>query len=116
VRVQANVSTGAESFQIPAAPDLIPDGAWKKVEGGVCAAKGFKATGATQRAMHTACYIHDSRSYGVPTLLLYRSRATSTVMISSSTWAAVLTYTAAAKRACEVLLQQMWHLRSTARC
>ncbi|WIA38269.1 hypothetical protein OEZ86_001609 [Tetradesmus obliquus] len=45
VRVQANVSTGAESFQIPAAPDLIPDGAWKKVEGGVCAAKGFKATG-----------------------------------------------------------------------
>jgi hypothetical protein len=45
VRVQANVSTGAESFLIPAAPDLIPDGAWKKVEGGVCAAKGFKATG-----------------------------------------------------------------------
>eukprot|EP00882_Tetradesmus_deserticola_P016115 GHRQ01017191.1.p1 GENE.GHRQ01017191.1~~GHRQ01017191.1.p1 ORF type:complete len:475 (+),score=206.66 GHRQ01017191.1:72-1427(+) len=45
VRVQANVSTGAESFQIPNAPDLIPDGAWKKVEGGVCAAKGFKATG-----------------------------------------------------------------------
>jgi glutamate N-acetyltransferase/amino-acid N-acetyltransferase len=47
VRVQANVSTGAESFQIPAAPDLIPNGAWKKVEGGVCAAKGFKATGAS---------------------------------------------------------------------
>ncbi|KAF6263030.1 arginine biosynthesis protein ArgJ [Scenedesmus sp. NREL 46B-D3] len=45
VRVQANVSTGAESFQIPDAPDLIPEGAWKKVEGGVCAAKGFKATG-----------------------------------------------------------------------
>lgn len=45
VRVQANVSTASESFQIPAAPDLIPDGPWKKVEGGVCAAKGFKATG-----------------------------------------------------------------------
>lgn len=45
VRVQANVSTAAESFQIPACPDLIPNGPWKKVEGGVCAAKGFKATG-----------------------------------------------------------------------
>lgn len=45
VRVQANVSTAAESFQIPACPDLIPAGSWKKIEGGVCAAKGFKATG-----------------------------------------------------------------------
>lgn len=45
MRVQANVSTAAESFQIPACPDLIPNGPWKKVEGGVCAAKGFKATG-----------------------------------------------------------------------
>ncbi|PNW71168.1 hypothetical protein CHLRE_16g694850v5 [Chlamydomonas reinhardtii] len=45
VTVQRAVSTDAESFVIPAAPDLIPDGAWAKVEGGVCAAKGFKATG-----------------------------------------------------------------------
>lgn len=42
---QAAVSYTAENFQIPAAPDLIPEGPWKKVEGGVCAAKGFKATG-----------------------------------------------------------------------
>jgi glutamate N-acetyltransferase / amino-acid N-acetyltransferase len=46
LRVRAEVSVGTESFKIPAAPDLIPDGPWKKVEGGVCAAKGFKATGA----------------------------------------------------------------------
>ncbi len=39
------ISTDKESFVIPAAPDLIPDGPWEKVEGGVCAAKGFKATG-----------------------------------------------------------------------
>lgn len=39
------ISWEAESFLIPAAPDLIPDGPWAKVEGGVCAAKGFKATG-----------------------------------------------------------------------
>lgn len=39
------MSTAPESFQIPAAPDLIPEGPWKKVPGGVCAAKGFKATG-----------------------------------------------------------------------
>lgn len=45
LRVQANVSTAAESFTIPATPDLIPDGPWKKVGGGVCAAKGFTATG-----------------------------------------------------------------------
>jgi glutamate N-acetyltransferase/amino-acid N-acetyltransferase len=44
-RVRAEVSTAAESFAIPAVPDLIPDGPWKKVPGGVCAAKGFKATG-----------------------------------------------------------------------
>jgi len=43
--VYAAVSTAAESYKIPTAPDLIPDGPWKKVEGGVCAAKGFKATG-----------------------------------------------------------------------
>ncbi|KAG2497664.1 hypothetical protein HYH03_004403 [Edaphochlamys debaryana] len=36
----------AECFTIPAAPDLIPEGPWKKVAGGVCAAQGFKATGA----------------------------------------------------------------------
>ena len=35
-----------ECYKISAAPDLIPDGPWSKVEGGVCAAKGFKATGA----------------------------------------------------------------------
>ncbi|GIL50618.1 hypothetical protein Vafri_6758 [Volvox africanus] len=35
-----------ECYKINAAPDLIPEGAWSKVEGGVCAAKGFKATGA----------------------------------------------------------------------
>jgi glutamate N-acetyltransferase/amino-acid N-acetyltransferase len=47
VRVAAqSVSTAAESFAIPAVPDLIPDGPWAKVPGGVCAAKGFKATGA----------------------------------------------------------------------
>lgn len=45
VRVAATVSTGAESFQILGAPDLIPVGSWKKIPGGVCAAKGFKATG-----------------------------------------------------------------------
>lgn len=40
------VSTAAESFKIPAAPDLIPDGPWQKVPGGgVTAAKGFLATG-----------------------------------------------------------------------
>jgi hypothetical protein len=43
--VHAAVSSAAESYKIPAAPDLIPDGPWKKVDGGVCAAKGFKATG-----------------------------------------------------------------------
>ncbi|XP_078159867.1 arginine biosynthesis protein ArgJ family isoform X2 [Carex rostrata] len=30
---------------IPAAPILLPEGSWKKVEGGVTAAKGFKAAG-----------------------------------------------------------------------
>lgn len=43
--MRAEVSTAADSFQIPAVPDLIPDGPWAKVPGGVCAAKGFKATG-----------------------------------------------------------------------
>lgn len=43
--VRAEVSVAPESFKIPAVPDLIPDGPWKKVPGGVCAAKGFKATG-----------------------------------------------------------------------
>jgi len=45
VTVRAEVSTAAESFKIPAVPDLIPEGPWQKVAGGVCAAKGFKATG-----------------------------------------------------------------------
>ncbi|XP_062216016.1 arginine biosynthesis bifunctional protein ArgJ, chloroplastic [Phragmites australis] len=34
----------AEGY-IPAAPILLPDGPWKQVEGGVTAAKGFKAAG-----------------------------------------------------------------------
>lgn len=45
VIVRAEVSTAAESFKIPGVPDLIPEGPWKKVAGGVCAAAGFKATG-----------------------------------------------------------------------
>lgn len=41
------ISLDAESFKIPGAPDLIPDGDWIKLPGGnVCSAKGFKATGA----------------------------------------------------------------------
>jgi len=41
------ISLDAESFKIPAAPDLIPDGDWVKVPGGnITTAKGFKATGA----------------------------------------------------------------------
>jgi glutamate N-acetyltransferase/amino-acid N-acetyltransferase len=44
--VPAAVSTAADSFRIPAAPDLIPDGAWEKIPGGgVTSAKGFLATG-----------------------------------------------------------------------
>ena len=40
------ISTAAESFKIPAAPDLIPDGAWSKIQGGgVTSAAGFRATG-----------------------------------------------------------------------
>lgn len=40
------ISLDKESFLIPAAPDLIPDGDWVKVPGGnVCTAKGFKASG-----------------------------------------------------------------------
>jgi glutamate N-acetyltransferase/amino-acid N-acetyltransferase len=40
------ISTAADSFKIPAAPDLIPEGPWEKVPGGgVTAAKGFLATG-----------------------------------------------------------------------
>ncbi|KAL6762241.1 arginine biosynthesis protein ArgJ [Haematococcus lacustris] len=43
----AAISTAPDSFQIPAAPDLIPDGQWEKVpEGNVTTPKGFKATGA----------------------------------------------------------------------
>lgn len=34
-----------DNFKIPAAPDLVPDGPWKKIDGGVCAAAGFKAAG-----------------------------------------------------------------------
>lgn len=33
------------SFDIPAAPILIPEGPWKEVEGCICAPKGFKAQG-----------------------------------------------------------------------
>ena len=32
-------------FDIPAAPLLVPDGPWKHIDGGVCAAKGFRAAG-----------------------------------------------------------------------
>lgn len=40
------ISQDAESFQIPAAPDLIPNGAWEKLpNGNVTTPKGFKATG-----------------------------------------------------------------------
>ena len=40
------ISLDKESFLIPAAPDMIPDGDWVKVPGGnVVTAKGFKATG-----------------------------------------------------------------------
>eukprot|EP00798_Chlamydomonas_sp_ICE-L_P021157 gene21157-28046_t len=40
------VSQGPESFDIPAAVDLIPDGEWKKLaDGNCCSAKGFKAAG-----------------------------------------------------------------------
>lgn len=45
LRVRAEVSVAPESFKIPSVPDLIPEGPWAKVPGGVCAAKGFKATG-----------------------------------------------------------------------
>jgi glutamate N-acetyltransferase/amino-acid N-acetyltransferase len=50
LRVRAEVSVASESFAIPAVPDLIPEGPWAKVPGGVCAAKGFKATGGLNRA------------------------------------------------------------------
>lgn len=41
------ISRDAESFKIPGAPDLIPEGAWEKIkDGNVCTPKGFKATGA----------------------------------------------------------------------
>ncbi len=44
------ILTGNECFQIPAAPDLIPDGPWEKLsDGNVCSAKGFKATGTLAR-------------------------------------------------------------------
>jgi len=33
------------SFDIPAAPSLIPDGPWNEIEGCVCAPQGFKAQG-----------------------------------------------------------------------
>jgi glutamate N-acetyltransferase / amino-acid N-acetyltransferase len=40
------VSTAPDSFKIPAAPDLIPDGPWSKIpNGGVTSARGFSATG-----------------------------------------------------------------------
>lgn len=42
---------------IPAAPDLIPEGDWKKVPGGVCAAKGFKATGELLVTLHAPCHV-----------------------------------------------------------
>lgn len=44
-RAMAAISQKDENFKIPASPDLVPEGPWKKVDGGVCAAKGFKATG-----------------------------------------------------------------------
>ena len=36
---------GPENFQIPAAPDLVPEGPWKAVEGSINAPKGFKSAG-----------------------------------------------------------------------
>lgn len=33
------------SFDIPAAPILIPAGPWQEIEGGILAPKGFKAQG-----------------------------------------------------------------------
>lgn len=37
---------GAESFVIPAAPDLTSPGEWESLpKGGVCTPKGFKAAG-----------------------------------------------------------------------
>ncbi|GJN08256.1 hypothetical protein PR202_ga26162 [Eleusine coracana subsp. coracana] len=43
-RVVVCSAASAEGF-IPAAPILLPEGPWKQVEGGVTAAKGFKAAG-----------------------------------------------------------------------
>jgi hypothetical protein len=40
------ISQTVDNFKIPAAPDLIPDGAWEKIpNGNVTTPKGFKATG-----------------------------------------------------------------------
>ena len=33
------------SFDIPAAPILVPEGSWKEIHGSICAPKGFKAQG-----------------------------------------------------------------------
>jgi hypothetical protein len=43
--VAAGEAGSKGSFDIPAAPILIPPGPWQEVEGGVLAAKGFKAQG-----------------------------------------------------------------------
>ena len=63
------ISLDAESFKIPAAPDLIPDGEWVKVPGGnITTAKGFKATGAHCACIHAwapcvpACMVHSRGS------------------------------------------------------
>lgn len=46
MRTAAAISMDPESFIIPAAPDLTPDGEWEKIlTGGVCTPKGFKAAG-----------------------------------------------------------------------
>ena len=45
VSAAATEGNGPENFQIPAAPDLVPEGPWKAVEGCINAPKGFKSAG-----------------------------------------------------------------------
>eukprot|EP00873_Tetraselmis_striata_P001086 jgi/Tetstr1/421350/TSEL_012319.t1 len=44
VRVSAGYDLGP-SFDIPASPNLVPDGPWRQVEGSINAPKGFKSSG-----------------------------------------------------------------------
>ncbi|KAF6137852.1 hypothetical protein GIB67_040560 [Kingdonia uniflora] len=43
--VMASSSSTTTTYSIDAAPILLPDGPWKEIQGGVTAAKGFKAAG-----------------------------------------------------------------------